>query len=92
MKAYHGSKSPQIIALHKNGVAARDIAREVGCSHQNVIRVLRHYTRWSGRVEALPDAMRQWLIAEAERSRVTPEVMARALLVDAINEAMEKSR
>ena len=91
MKFRHGSKSPHIVELFREGHGTREIARRAGCSHVNVIRVLRKYTRWSGRIEVLPDEARNWIAAEAERARTTPEIMARALLVDAINEAMEKS-
>jgi hypothetical protein len=41
-------------------------------------------------VEALPADLDKWLALEAAKSGVSPAVMARAMLVDAIEDAREK--
>lgn len=92
------TKSHDIIALWQSGVINKtEIARRVGCTSVNVHKTLKRHApayttslrRMNFNVHGLPDDQIEWLEAEASRSGVTPEVMARALLIDAIEEARQ---
>lgn len=85
------ARAERILELYMAGLNCAEIARRVGCSRVNAFNVVRYYVKWNHRVAPLPDAQREWMLREAEKIGAKPEVMARALLVDAINEAMEKS-
>lgn len=90
MTTHPGSLTPQILELHGQGLSVKAIARAVGCSSPNVVTCLQRHTRWNGNVAGLPPRLEDWLLAEARRSRASPAIVARAMLVDAINEAMEE--
>lgn len=90
MTATAGRLTPQIIELHGQGLSVKAIAHAVGCSAPNVVRCLQRHTRWDCVVAGLPKELEDWLLAEARRSRASPAIVARAMLVDAINEAMEE--
>lgn len=87
------SKSPEIVRLWRSGVKSRtEIARRVGCSMSNVRKVImRHVPEYTTpiMVSGLTVDQVKWLEAEASKSGVTPDVMARALLIDAIEEARQ---
>ena len=92
MKIYAGSLSPRIVALHVAGMNTGAIAREVGCTRPNVIQTLKRKNMWTGRVAPLPRQLHDWLCREAANSGTDADTMARAMLVDAIHEAMEAER
>lgn len=84
-----GSKTPEIIDRWKQNQSLREIATAVGCTKANVIGAIRRHMVWNNRVECLPPDYHDWLIREASKTHTSPAVYARALLIDAINDAME---
>lgn len=94
MKFLPGSKSPQIVELYNSGLHPADIARVVECSRSNVHKSLRRHLDRKDEIRnahtrvsplALKDMM--WLQDEARRLNISSADLARAMLVDAINEA-----
>ncbi len=51
--------------------------------------VMRRQRKWNLRVASCPAEIAEWIEAEALKHDVLPGEMARAMLVDAVNEAME---
>ena len=84
------SKTPEIIRLWKLNLSKTDIARLVGCTKANVTQTIRRHLAWDNRVEGLSETHHEWLVKQASRNYTPPAVMARALLIDAIEEAMAK--
>lgn len=78
----------RIVALASAGYAPTDIYRMVGCSRIYVHKVLasRKLTG-NGRYSPLPRDDFVWLRTEAEKNGVPVADFARALLVDAIEDA-----
>lgn len=87
-----GSKTPEIIDLWKQNKSLREIATAVGCTKANVIGAIRRHMIWNNRVECLPPDYHDWLLRAASKTNTSPSVMARALLIDAIEEAMETEK
>lgn len=87
-----GSKTPEIIRLWKENVPKTEIARITGCTKANVTQTIRRHLAWDNRVEMLTEEHHNWLVAQARKTYTNPAVMARALLVDAIEEAMSKEK
>lgn len=85
-----GSKTPEIIRLWKQGLTKTEIAQVTGCTKANVTQTIRRHLSWDNRVEMLAEEHHNWLVAQARKTYTAPAVMARALLVDAIEEAMSK--
>lgn len=79
-----------ILQLSREGVGTNQIARSLGCSSANVSQTLKRYGAHRLVVAALPENLNKWLALEAARSGVSASVMARAMLVDAIEEEMKK--
>jgi len=90
-KAEGGSLTPRIIELYVSGMGMREISEELGCSYPNVWRALRCTGHKLSSIEiiGLPGDEMKWLILESVKSNVPFEIMARALLLDAIHEAMD---
>lgn len=98
IRARAGSLTPEIIRLAKEGVDRREIARRVGCAPPNVYKTLVRYgvilparplPAVVTKISLLSDEYRIWLKEEAKRMRVNWRDLARALLVDAINEVRD---
>lgn len=94
------TKSHDIIRLWREGVTTlAEIARRVDCSVPNVAKtVRRHVPEYVPRprrkrliIEAPPDEQVSWLQDEARKTGVSVGVMACAMLVDAIEDAKQKS-
>ena len=79
-----------IIKLHAEGRTKSEIARLMGCTWQHVNHVLRREREPQMTVAALPEPKASWLATEAARAGVSVGVMARAMLIDAIEEEMDK--
>lgn len=101
MRVMPGSLTPEILRLADQGVAVKEIARRVGCRWPNVYKTLRRYDRLpppaereikTFRVSALSQRDREWLRSEARRMRVNWRDLARALLIDAINEVRDEHK
>lgn len=85
------SKVPAILRLWQRGVPKREIAEQVGCTVQNVCNAVRkHGYGWAGYVAPIPERLQAWISREAKRAGVASHVMARALLIDAIEDAIEE--
>jgi hypothetical protein len=86
-----GSLTPRIIELYLSGMGKFEISQKLGCSHTNVIVALRrNANKLHGvAINGLPSDQMKWLVSEAVKSGVAVEIMARALLLDAIHEAMD---
>lgn len=90
-----GSRSPKILQLYAEGKKPKEIAAEVKCSRPNVHRVLKRAGKGMPRVLRLTSVSRlsqedeRWLRAEARRLGVAMADLARAMLVDAIEEARD---
>jgi hypothetical protein len=78
----------QIIEQHKMGKRNHEIAKYLGCSRAYVSKVIKDWFEWTGFVPALGDEHQAWLACEARRLNVTPELLVRGILVDAIEEEM----
>lgn len=82
--------TPRIVALAHQGYSRNEIARQLGCTGPNVAAVLRRHTTGEGLGQMIKVKLeaeyRAWLLAEAAKSGVTASEMARAIIVDAINE------
>lgn len=98
MRFLPGSRSPQIIEMHKRGMRASEIARDVGCTRSNVTQVLKRCglidqrpkrPKLTMRIAHLADDDRKWLKREARRMRVRWQDLARAMLSDAISEVRD---
>jgi hypothetical protein len=85
-----GSKTPEIIRLWKQNLTKTEIAQITGCTKANVTQTIRRHLAWDNRVEMLTEEHHNWLIRQAAKSFTSPAVMARAMLTDAIDEAMQK--
>lgn len=94
-----GSLTPRILKMYAEGISQRKISQTLGCSETNVNQAIRRekarlegkpmpnvvVTRpWAGRIAPLVTDHVAWLEAEAKRAGTTPDVIARSLLVDAI--------
>lgn len=86
------SKAPRILELWAEGKSLREIASEVGCTKANVVATVRRHRLWNNRVDNLPDEYHDWLIRKASMAQTPASVFARALLIDAINDAMESGQ
>lgn len=87
----NGGRVLEILRLYDRGVPSGEIASRTGCTVQNVCNaVRRHRPVWSGLVSPLSPRAQAWLVAEAKRAGVSACVMARALLIDAIEDAIEE--
>lgn len=93
-----GSLTPEIIRLAQEGLSRREIARRVGCAHPNVYKTLVRFGVIAPtkplpavvtKISVLSDDDRIWLREEAKRMNVSWRDLARALLVDAINEVRD---
>lgn len=90
MSYHRGSKGPLIIDLYHQGLPRHEIAKRAKCSEVNVSIHIKRHKAWSGRVAPLPKDKADWLKADAAASGVTPDELARAMLVDAIAAEMQK--
>lgn len=79
----------RIIELHKKGLRNAEIGRQIGCSRAYVSAVIKGAFGWTGFVPALGEQHQAWLQREAKKANVEPELLVRAILIDAIDEAME---
>lgn len=79
-----------IIGLYEKGHSKAEIAALCGCTWQNVARVVREARGPRLALPPLSQEYADWLVAEAAKSNVTPSLMARAMLTDAIEEEMSK--
>lgn len=78
----------EILRLRAQSMSTSAIAKTVGCSAQHVAMTLRRNKLTNnGFYALLPGEHFAWLQAEAERNGVRVQDMARALLIDAIEEA-----
>lgn len=80
------------LRLAREGEGVSEIARALGTSVANVSQTLHRYGMKRLVVAALPENLNKWLTTEAAKSGVAPGVMARAMLVDAIEEEMSKCK
>ena len=94
MKTLRGSKSDKILGLYEGGMAPSDIAGIVGCTRSNVHKSIQRHCGGAKsprygltRVSLLPPDDLEWLHAEAHRLGAPIGDIARALLIDAIEEA-----
>lgn len=84
------SKAPEIVRLFEQGLSQHEIARKLKCTQVNVsLAIKRHVGALTVIVTVADRRQVEWLKREARRCGVSEGVMARALLVDAISEAME---
>jgi hypothetical protein len=94
-KGKRGLKA-RILELFHAGFKAPEIARRVGCTRTNVWRTIhRHVStkrgyQWNGYVGALPPKCLAWLEREVKRTKATAAEVTAALLVDAIEQAIEE--
>lgn len=94
MKVREGTRTAEIIALFRSGMRQADIAREVSCTPANVYRALFNHGEIDGptismRISPLTLEDRTWLRKQAAIAKVPLCDLARAMLVDAINEARD---
>lgn len=84
------SLRPKIIELAAAGVTVGEIAKQLNCSHVNVSNTIKRAgIRWL-HIAPLSPEKANWLLAEARQSNVDPSTLARAMLIDAIEEEMTK--
>lgn len=83
-----GSRAPQVMAMHKAGISGADISRQLGISDASVSKTIKRHTIGSDAmwVPALPREVSRYLIQEAGKSGVKIGELARAFLIDAVNE------
>ena len=86
------SRTPEIIRLWKAHFPRAEIAKQLKCSKSNVTQAIKRHLAWDNRVEMLTEEHHNWLIRQAAKSFTSPAVMARAMLTDAIDEAMQKEQ
>lgn len=80
----------EIIRLHNEGVSQHEIARRLGCTQPNVwVAIRRHLGGGPIRISVLSKEQMNWLRNQASRQRVRVNDLARAMLVDAVCDAME---
>lgn len=84
--------APVILKMSSEGATGRQIAKHLGCSPAYVSKTLDYYGSQRLVVASLPIGFGKWLAIEAHKSGVTPGVMARAMLVDAIEGEMYKCK
>jgi hypothetical protein len=93
------TKAHEIIRLWRDGVRSpSEISRRVGCTVPNTVKTLaRHVPEYTPhkkprvvRVVGLPKDDMRWLESEAKANGVEIDQMARAMLVDAIEEARNR--
>ena len=96
MKVLRNTMTPRIIDLYRDGLAVADIAVLVGCSRSNVHKALKRHDiegygerRAHTQISPLPRDLLRWLREEAARINVNTRDLARAILVDAIEEARD---
>lgn len=85
-----GSKAPEILRLWDEGLPIRDIAKRAGCSEPNVCMAIKRHGAAGLTVPAVHYTVYRWLETEGRKSRVAPGEIARAILIDAFNDAKEK--
>lgn len=82
------SLTPEIVRLWKQNYSLTQIAQMVGCTKPNVVHAIARSQIWNSRVDRLPEEHHDWLVKAASKINAPPAAMARALLIDAIEEAM----
>lgn len=88
---------PKIIEMFLAGYKPPAIANRLGCSRTNVWRVLHRKgiskkgTGWNGYIGSLPPKIVAWMEREAKRTKASTATLAAALLVDAVELAIEES-
>jgi hypothetical protein len=90
---YANSRTPDIIALILQGVPYRDIAKQLNCSVPHVTNTAKRRLYGPRRftVEGLSDEQLFAIHKEATRIGVTVAELARALIIDGINEIEDKA-
>jgi len=86
------SRTPEIIRLWKAHFPRAEIAKQLKCSKSNVTQAIKRHLAWDNRIATLTDEHHAWLVRQATKSSTPPSVMARAMLTDAIDEAMQKEQ
>ena len=91
MTQYHkDSRAPEIMRLFRKGMRRTVIAEQIGCSVHNVRQTIERHSRRSHKmvIEGLPDTHCDWLMDEGDKLGVSLPTLARAMLFDAIEDAM----
>lgn len=82
----------KILALYFDGIKQYIIAKKLSCTPAYVSTTIREYRHKQFRIALPPQDEVDWLFAEARKAKVAPSEMARALLLDAIHDAMDKEK
>lgn len=85
-------RAHDMIALRRQGLSYREIGDRFDCSASAVWQAIARSSRWKGYVGEIDDSYRIWIENEAVRTRTDPETVAKALIVDAIEEARSADR
>lgn len=94
-KAKRGLK-PRIVKMFSDGYPVPYIAKTVGCSRPNIYKILKNLgitttkQTWNGYIAPLPPKLEHYLVRTAKASGVTMSELAKALLIDAIELAIEE--
>lgn len=79
----------RIMKAYYAGVLPHIIAKREGCSRENIGYIIRKFCTSIRDMKPLPKAESEWLSREAKKHKCSANDMARAILLDAINELME---
>lgn len=85
-------KAHEMVELRRQGLSYRQIGDRFDCSASAVWQAIARSSRWKGYVGHIDDSYRIWIENEAIRTRTNPETVAKALIVDAIEDARNANR
>lgn len=80
-------KAHDMIAMRRAGHSFRAIGAAFGCTGSAVYQAIRRASTWNGFVGEIDDSYRIWIENEAVKTRTNPATVAKALLIDAIEDA-----
>lgn len=79
-----------VIRLSNEGFTPQEIARKLNTPWDNVRRILTRYNATHTRIAPLPIDLQGWVSREAAKSGVRTCLLLRAMLIDAIQEEIDK--
>lgn len=85
-------KAARMIELRRLGWSYRMIGKELNCTGSAVCQMIARATKWKGYIGEIDDSYRIWIENEAARTKTDAATVAKALLIDAIEDARDARR